>query len=958
MVTTRSITAKTAWYDFALGGIEASEITYSNDILTVSDHQGKITRRMRATDITGLTIEEGPLRNGITIDTKKGRPIKIAGLQKKESERIHRALEERLRQLHAEEEKRLNQRATEEAKKLKSQIITLEKNLQECLSGQRFIRHSKAEALARANKNLTDQVNPRVRKQLDQPPQAALARIDSLQDLKNLENSRTEANRRFTTDQTVKVKEATGDLMANPLTDEQAQAVATDEDATLVLAGAGTGKTSVITGKIAHLVRNQGVASESILALAFNREAAQEIRDRLPKDLQGANVLTFHAFGRQVIASQGTAPTVSTMASDAFSLAKTVQRFLADLVNDPDVGNIAIRLMANMPADYKAPFDFKNESEYQRYIREVGLRALSGDLVKSFEELEIANWLTQNGVPFRYERTYPEDTRTREYRQYQPDFWIPGHDIYIEHFALNEKGAAPQGWTGYVEGVQWKRQKHQEKGTTLVETYSWQHRQETLLPTLRQKLEGLGVEFKPISRDQLIAKLGKERISPLCSLLCTFLNHAKSSSLSHEELVRRIDSVSDRKRAKAFIQVFRTIRDCYEARLTEEQALDFHDLINQAAMHLKEKRNGQDYTHVLVDEFQDISTGRMELLKALRNPDVAYFLVGDDWQSIYRFTGSRVSLVRNVSHHLGHTQVETLKQTFRFGKRILEPSSHFIQQNPEQTRRTLEPNPDVDDKGITVVATREAADGLRAVIKDLAESEDYQENDSIMVLGRFRHSRRALHTQGPRARDKVIYRTVHSAKGQEADYVVILDLKDSKHGFPCKVEDDPLLKLVLPPIEDGEYQFAEERRLFYVALTRARKGVYLVVDDRQPSPFARELIKIPGQEVRLINKLMPQCPRCLDGTLRESRSQENLRCSNHPDCRYLSPICPDCKVGFVSISQEGVTECSNLECRTTQTICPSCRQGILVQRARRRDRRPFLGCSGFAEEPSCRYVGR
>ena len=188
--------------------------------------------------------------------------------------------------------------------------------------------------------------------------------------------------------------------------------------------------------------------------------------------------------------------------------------------------------------------------------------------------------------------------------------------------------------------------------------------------------------------------------------------------------------------------------------------------------------------------------------------------------------------------------------------------------------------------------------------------------------------------------------------------MVILDLRDSKHGFPCKVEDDPLIKLVLPPIEDGEYQYAEERRLFYVALTRARKGVDLVVDERQPSPFARELLDIPGQEIRLINKLIPPCPRYMDGSLRESRSQENLRCSNHPDCRYLSPVCPNCKVGYVSISQTRETECSNPECRTTQTICPSCRQGILVKRARRRDGMPFIGCSSFAEDPPCKYLAR
>ena len=363
-----------------------------------------------------------------------------------------------------------------------------------------------------------------------------------------LQPERQAANYSFVTEELARVKTVTEDISKYGLTDEQARAVATDEDVTLVLAGAGTGKTVVITAKIAHLVRNQAVPPQKILVLAFNRDAAREIRDRLPQDLQGVNVLTFHAFGLQTIASLGLMPTISTIASDPFALNRAMEAFLADLVNDPDVGNVAIRLMANMPADYKAPFDFRNEYEYQRYIREVELRALSGDRVKSFEELEIANWLTQNDIPFRYERTYPEDTRTREYRQYQPDFWIPNQDIYIEHFALNEDGVPPPGWTGYAEGVQWKRRKHQENGTMLIETYSWQHRQESLLPTLKQNLEAAGVEFKPISRNQLVAKLGRERISPLCGLLCAFLNHAKSGNLSQEELVCRIDSAGDRKR--------------------------------------------------------------------------------------------------------------------------------------------------------------------------------------------------------------------------------------------------------------------------------------------------------------------------------------------------------------------------------------------------------------------------
>ena len=781
---------------------------------------------------------------------------------------------------------------------------------------------------------------------------------EKLKEPEELDPHRQDANELLAANEIARVKVATQDISRQVMTDEQARAAATDERVTLVLAGAGTGKTAVITARIAHLVRNQGIPPGNILVLAFNRDAAQEIRNRLPKDLRATNVSTFHAFGLQVIASQSKAPTISSMASDSYELAKAIESILEELISDADVGNVAIRLMANMPADYKAPFDFKNEMGYQKYIRDVGLRALSGDLVKSFEELEIANWLTQNGIAFRYERTYPKGTANKERRQYRPDFWLPDYDIYIEHFALNENGRAPEGWTDYEEGVQWKRSKHKENGTVLIETYSWQHREESLLPVLRQRLEEARVDFQPIPREQLIARLGRERISPLCSLLCAFLNHAKSSNLPPEELERRAQDASDRKRANAFLEVFRKTRENYENLLAEEEALDFHDLINQATKSLDNGEAGNGYTHVLVDEFQDISAGRMELLKALRKPELSYFLVGDDWQSIYRFTGSRVSLVRNVSEHLGHTYTETLTQTFRFGRKILEPSSHFIQQNPEQTKRTLQPNLGVNDIGITVVASRVPADGLRAVIKDLAESDHYEEKDTIMVLGRFRGSRSALRMQGSKARGKLIFRTVHSAKGQEADYVVMLDLKDGRYGFPCRVEDDPILKLVLPPLEDGDYQFAEERRLFYVGLTRAKKGVYLVADERRPSLFVRELIKTHADEIRQICKLLPPCPRCLDGNLVESRSHENLRCSNHPECRYLSPICPGCKVGFVSIGEQGTTECSNPDCYAKQEICPRCRQGILVRRQRRKDGRSFFGCSRFAEEPACRYIGR
>ena len=157
-----------------------------------------------------------------------------------------------------------------------------------------------------------------------------------------------------------------------------------DEDVTLVLAGAGTGKTAVITGKIAHLVRNQGVPPESILALAFNRKAALEIRERLPEDLKPAHVSTFHSFALRVVASQDTAPTISKLAQDEFAYSKAIDGILARMMTDRDKAKLIIQMVSAFSKEYRTPFDFKTPIEYQQYIRDAELRTLNGELVKSF----------------------------------------------------------------------------------------------------------------------------------------------------------------------------------------------------------------------------------------------------------------------------------------------------------------------------------------------------------------------------------------------------------------------------------------------------------------------------------------------------------------------------------------------------------------------------------------------
>ena len=649
--------------------------------------------------------------------------------------------------------------------------------------------------------------------------------------------------------------------LGDPLTDEQARAIATDEDTTLVLAGAGTGKTSVIVGKLAYLVCNQDVAPDKILVVAYNSKAAVEIRDRLPVELSGATVSTFHAFGYRVITECGVAPTISELAHDDHKLRKAIDAILDDLLEDPQQSDTAIKFILYNRAPWRSAFAFNTQADYEAYVHSVELRTLGGDKVKSFEELTIANYLTEHGVEFRYEASYPFPTASQQYRQYRPDFFLPAQNIYIEHFALDEQGLSPSGWLGYAEGVTWKREKHNQNGTTLIETCSWQHELDALLPTLRNQLEEHGVRLKRIPREKLIQQLREQKISWLSNLLVAFLNQVKTSNLSGEKLGERASMRGDRRRNERFLDVFEEVLVRYEQALEDEQALDFHDLINLAERYVREGVWKSPYRYVLVDEYQDISAGRMRLLKTLRRQDVAYFLVGDDWQSIYRFAGSDIRLVQGCGDHLGHVQERTLSQTFRFADGILNPSSEFIQRNTEQTQRPLRSESDGKDSGITVVFNGRPEEGLALALQEI-EREAAAKRQTVLVLGRFNFSQDTLKTLQWGNSLQVDFSTVHRAKGKEADYVMVLDLKDALYGFPARIEDDPLLEIVLPPVSGEAYPFAEERRLFYVALTRARKGAWLITDQFSPSTFVKELTRESDDLRQLGDVLTLACPNC------------------------------------------------------------------------------------------------
>ena len=895
------------------------------------------------------------LHHALIVTLRNGTSIELSGFTEQDVRRLHAAVSDGLRRHRETEAKEHEAELQKQARTIASDIRALHADLTTLVPQGRFVRKSHAATAAPRLQTVTSRCTPQLVAKLNPETSKLLAHIVATEAVVTDETRRGEANQRFVESQAKLAKNAAVKLGYRALTQEQAEAVVTDEDVTLVAAGAGTGKTTVITGKLAHLVTDQGADPKHILVLAYNTDAAEEIRNRLPEELSGTDVSTFHSFGLRVIGENGEKPRVSNKVVDPSTLRRTMQDFVTQMMHDDQLAQAILNFSTNMPAEYRSPFDteIETEADYRQYVKNSELRTLKGELVKSFEELTIANWLAANDVDYEYERPYEHQTATSRYRQYQPDFYLTDHGIYIEHFALNEDGKAPPGWTGYEDGVAWKREQHSRNDTTLVETHSWLHREGILLTRLAKQLDQLNVSRRQVPVQELVKELNDIQISRLADLLIQFLNHTKSSNISQTEVDGRAAASHDPRRAGEFLKIWREARKRYDALLRKERAIDYHDMINQATAIISSGQWSPPYTHVLVDEFQDISAGRMALAKALMRKGMAYFLVGDDWQSIYRFTGSQVRLFNKVHDYLGFTKRVDLTETFRFSDDIAQPSARFVQQNPVQTRRALKSVNPQGDGGLTVIADGDQRQGARTALYEIRARRD--PDDSTLILGRFRRSRENLPGWAQRH-----FSTVHGAKGREADYVVVLDLADDIYGFPCLREDDPLLDLVAPPVDDSPFPNAEERRLFYVGITRGKKATYLVADPHRPSPFIRELLQI-APEVRELGQLSPGCPSCRGGHLVRSQTGNNLRCTNYPACRHMVPRCTACKAGYALVNQTGATEatetrCTNDACQHKEQVCPSCRRGVLTLRSNARTSNRFWACSEWQGGNGCAFT--
>lgn len=744
----------------------------------------------------------------------------------------------------------------------------------------------------------------------------------------------------------------------NPLTIEQRKAIVTNEDSTLVVAAAGSGKTSLLMGKINYLIK-KGMANENeILVLAFNRNAKEEIIERLKNININCETHTFHSFGLKVLAKANKKKeSLASFVENANLFDRFIQKKIEELIKNSKKFNEIKEFFISYFFPYQDKFNFQSLGEYYQFIKSSNLITLKGEYVKSMEELEIANFFFTNGIPYEYEKKYEFETSSIERRQYKPDFYLPKNKIYIEHLALNRNNQTPEfiNQDEYLSGVEWKRKIHKKNNTKLIETYSFQKREGNLTNFLFNKLQSEGVIFKPLNSNQLLLNLNQHGYISIFAKICgPFLNLYKGKDEEFDSLKNKLNNKEEyeSKRILMFLHLFTDLFESYEEELKKIDEIDFHDMINRANQVILNDNCYSKFKFILVDEFQDISFGRAKLINNLQkiSPNLKLLAVGDDWQSIYRFTGADIDLMSNFKKYFGFTKQLLLTKTFRFDSSIEKVASFFIKKNPNQIDKNIIANQIVNFPSIKLfLPEKESGKFLEKIVSDI--SKDSSKNSKVLFLGRNNYSESGIDYKSLKFIAPNLdfeFRTVHRAKGYESDYVVILDMKRARNGFPNEMIDDPIINFMLS--EKESFSYAEERRLFYVALTRAKKHVYVIADPASPSSFFNELAIEKDYLVEKINVTSGykrECPLCKTSPLMERTSAKGnnfFGCQNYPLCEYTADSCRICNFGYLE-KFEDFYVCDNKECNHKAEICPKCKTGYLIQKPGKFGL--FLGCSNY-----------
>lgn len=817
------------------------------------------------------------------------------------------------------------------------------------------------------------------------------------------------------------------------------RAIVIDEDNIKVIAGAGTGKTFTLQSKVKYLIEKKGISPEKILCLCYTSKGANELDKKVNNILDESNqveVCTFHEFSRRVDRYCGNIKT-----TNRYLLDNIIRNYMKFTLDDTEKIDKLMEYFSYymLPPTDKEKFDSLRElEEYERgknldtlkskYDRRNGeiRETLNGEFVNSIEELIIANFLFMHEIEYEYECSFPDNyfadfieknflysghflsmgkikrignerlvrnfiNWERRRKRYQPDFYLPEYDIYLEHFGVDKDMEVH--WLEGREKLKYeiemnsKRLWHKMYGTKLIETYSYYMKEGHLLESLEELLIENGVVIGQRDKKEMLEiLLTIDKINDyknFINLIKGFINifeakyYPRSKFNEFKSSNKSVKHAYVKKRQELFFDIVEDIYDkYYQYNLGED--IDHNREISNALELIEKGEYDKKYDYILIDEYQDINFVRCKLLQEIQKSSGAkIFAVGDDWQSIYKFNGSDVSLFIDFDKYFPYPEIIKIEKSRRNPTKINDISTKFILKNKRQHKKELryyKETENVNKNPLKIVRYSTANKNykvlkLEAILDDIVKNSK-KENPEILILGRKNDDingfvnnniflvedndkfKKIIYTEN-RSLD-ITFMTVHKAKGLEYDEVVVINLVDKVNGFPIKIEDDPLLDFVKTK---DSCLYAEERRLFYVALTRSRNNVYLLTPTMGSSIFITELtndfniedieledLRDPHFDIYNDNPYFKRlekypssktCPKCGKGKIvivvNNRKGTKFVRCtdcdynggpypSSIKDIKYIEP-CPSCR--GILVRQGNILRCClnyHEGCRETKEV--------------------------------------
>ena len=631
---------------------------------------------------------------------------------------------------------------------------------------------------------------------------------------------------------------------------EQIEAIVKEDDNVLVVSGPGTGKTTTIIGKIKYLIQTDQAKSDDILVLSLTSSSCKDLEERIKSDTKkDIKVITFNHLAKEIVKSC----TGNNIRLYSGNMNNYLKELILEHIKDKTyLNNLIYFILFNLNINEDEML-LRDLESYKSYYKAHPPITLKNETVSSYGELVIANYLYINGIDYEYSPKY------LDYISYRPSFRITGTNTYIEYFGLDKNDNLVDYFDkDYIpvrdkhnNGLDFVKEIHKRNKTKLIDLYLYESVDGSIINSLKTKLEKDGIKLNNKLDFDIWTQINYRYPNIMDYLSSTFetvINLIKSNNYEKEDIEELFRNY------KLDESLIMPIFKDYNKNLSKKREYDYNDVTNMATKYILNGHYKNKYKFIIVDEYQDINKAKYNMLYALKlSKNFKLFSLGDDWQSIYKSTSSDINLITNYNKYFKDVNVSKLVYSFRLTEELANISEAFIMKNPSQIKK--------DTSGlflgqdpieiINYNNDEEYRDRLKAKLDELPhnskifllgryiEDLDVLKNDNDLVIKYDNKSKETNITYKKKNDLKIKFLTIHRCKGLESDYVFILNNRNNYSPFPNKVKDIPVIELLTDSKEN--YLYAEERRLFYVALTRAEQMVYLMVEEGNESYFVDEI---------------------------------------------------------------------------------------------------------------------